>query len=122
MDVSAFPDMPPKSVADVLARLSTLMGEMQARDVRLQTTISDISKERTLASDEIEALQYLDLSTQIHGDLRRLLHALSGTIDTDGFDRTRLSETLKLGSLKRSLLSCAPDVDANYDEEETILL
>lgn len=122
MDMDAFPAAPPETVADVLQRLSILMEQMQDRDIRLQTTISEISKERTLATDEIEALQYLDLSTQIHGDLQRFLTRLSGDVGNGSLNHETLSATLKLGSLKKGLLSCRSGGETDPETGLTMLL
>lgn len=97
-------------VAGVLNAMAALMDAFHANDLALQGALS------TLASHARETagigdLQHVDLLTQVHRDLARLLPALASCLEGAPMDRRALKGTLTLRSLQDALIEQTGDDD-----------
>lgn len=97
-------------VAGVLNAMAELMEAFHASDIALQSALS------TLASHAREApgigdLQHVDLLTQVHCDLARLLPALAACLEGTQMQRDALKGTLTLRSLQDGLIERTGDDD-----------
>lgn len=91
------------NVAEVLAAMGKLMDELQASDMALQDALSTLAG-RAKATPDMVNLQHVDLVTQTHGDLAKLLRALSNCLDGVATQHEEIRATLTLRSLQDSLL------------------
>ncbi|MEM8802791.1 MAG: hypothetical protein AAGF55_09670 [Pseudomonadota bacterium] len=102
-------------VARVLAAMANLMSDFGRHDLELQNALSAIS-ERARATPEMGHLQHVDLITQTHEDLAKLLFRLAHSLEGEATDLDTLRQTLTLRSLQDALIDGAPVEDVETGE------
>ena len=103
-------DFHSNDVADVLVAMAELMSNFREHDLALQDALSSISA-RARSTPEMGNLQHVDLITQTHGDLAKLLPKLASILDGETIDRDTLKDALTLRSLKDTLIDRAEASD-----------
>ena len=84
--------------------MSDLLDKLHASDLMLQEALSTLTI-RANSSRDIVSLQHVDLITQTHSDLAKLLSVLAASLEDGTLDRDALWSSLELHSLKSSLLN-----------------
>ena len=92
-----------EDVADILLSLATLMEAFHQSDIALQGALSNLSS-GTAPSTEVLKLQHIDLITQTHCDLARLLPILAASARGAPIQAADLKSALTLRSLQDSLI------------------
>ena len=105
----------PTDVAKVLEAMATLMTDFKRHDLELQNALSAISA-RARATPEMGYLQHVDLITQTHEDLAKLLTRLAASLEGEATDVETLRKTLTLRSLQDALINGTPGDDVETGE------
>lgn len=112
MDSPALPDqVGPAEVAGVLTNLADLLAGFHKSDVALQDALSTVTHASGETPNMFE-LQHVDLVTQAHFDIAKLLPVLAACIRGTPTDMCTLRTTLTLRSLQDSLI----DSDSSDDD------
>ncbi len=91
-------------IAKVLTAMADLMATFQRHDLALQDALSTMAA-RARSSREMNNLQHIDLITQTHGDLAKLLPVLAGALKGDTVEKSDLKAKLTLRSLQDTLIN-----------------
>lgn len=91
-------------VAGVLAALGELMKELRDQDLALQNAVSELASKTAADGEQLVHIQHIDLITQTHEDLARFLPELAACLESTKFDQSKLTQKLRLQSLKDQLL------------------
>ena len=91
-------------VAGVLAALGELMKELRDQDLALQNAVSELASKTAADGEQLVHIQHIDLITQTHEDLARFLPELAACLESTKFDQGKLTQKLRLQSLKDQLL------------------
>lgn len=110
MSASQSKEVSAGDVAEVLCAMADLMATFRNHDLALQDALSSISA-RARATPEMGNLQHVDLITQTHGDLAKLLPKLAAALSGEGVKKEALKQTLTLRSLQDAL------IDGTNDQE-----
>lgn len=106
----------PEDVADILENLAALMASFHKSDVALQDALSALATAAGGQTTMFE-LQHIDLLTQSHFDLSKLLTALAPCLRGTPVRRDDLKDVLTLRSLQDSLIDpAAEDKDVTAGE------
>ncbi len=95
--------------ADILDNIAKLMATFHESDVALQNALSGLTA-RLDAPAAMKELQHIDLITQVHADLARMLPVLAQALRSQPTSRESLLSSLTLRSLQEALID--PRVDA----------
>lgn len=93
----------PEDVADILENLAALMASFHRSDMALQDALSALASTSDGETTMFE-LQHIDLLTQSHFDLSKLLTALAPCLRGVSVRRDDLKSVLTLRSLQDSLI------------------
>lgn len=104
-----------KDIARVLEAMSSLMSNFKEHDLELQNALSAISA-RARTTPEMGHLQHVDLVTQTHEDLAKLLSRLAASLEGEAIDVESLRQTLRLRSLQDALINGVPNQDVEKGE------
>lgn len=102
-------------IARVLGAMAVLMSDFREHDLDLQNALSAISA-RARATPEMGYLQHVDLITQTHEDLAKLLARLAASLEGETTDINTLKQTLTLRSLQDSLINGNAEEDVETGE------
>lgn len=102
-----------KDVADVLTCLARLMETFRESDLALQNALSTLTRE-TSSSPNMFQLQHIDLLTQTHCDLARMLPILASSLRGEPKSLEDLRSGLTLRSLQDVL------IDTTEEQESTV--
>ncbi len=93
----------PTDVADILDNIANLMASFHSSDVALQNALSGLTKgmEGPTAMHE---LQHIDLLTQVHADLAKMLPVVAGSLRSTPTNKRNLLAALTLRSLQETLV------------------
>lgn len=105
----------PMDVADILANIAELMAEFRDSDIALQNAISTLTRNPGEAPN-MSALQHVDLLTQSHDDLSKLLLALGPCLRGAVVQRDDLKQALRLRSLQDALVTTDKSDTAQADK------
>ncbi len=97
-------------VADVLTCLAGLMATFRESDLALQGALSTLTRE-TSNNPNMFQLQHIDLLTQTHCDLARMLPILASSLRGEQITREDLRSGLTLRSLRDALIDTADQPD-----------
>lgn len=100
----------PDDVADILENIAMLMAEFRDSDIALQNAVSTLAQSPDQAPN-MGALQHIDLLTQSHEDLSKLLTALGPCLRGAAVQRSDLKQALRLRSLQDALIEPCRDAD-----------
>ncbi len=100
----------PEDVADILEKLAALMSSFHKSDVALQDALSSLARASDGDTTMFE-LQHVDLLTQSHFDLSKLLTALAPCLRGETVARDDLRKVLTLRSLQDALIDAAGPSD-----------
>ncbi|MEM9426314.1 MAG: hypothetical protein AAGA06_06395 [Pseudomonadota bacterium] len=106
--------MKPKDVANILENIGSLVADFHASDVALQNAISSLTRTPGQKMD-MGALQHIDLLTQSHDDLSKLLFALGACLRDEAMSHADLRRVLRLRSLQDTLIAGKNGDDASQD-------
>lgn len=108
MTADAGNEPPPKrathEVAGVLSALGKLMKQLRDQDLALQNAVSELASKSTAAGEQLVHIQHIDLITQTHEDLAQFLPELAACLESTNFDEGKLTQRLRMQSLKDQLL------------------
>lgn len=104
----------PIDVADILENIGSLLADFYASDVALQSAISSLTRAPGQTMD-MSALQHIDLLTQSHDDLSKLLFALGACLRDEAMSHAELRHVLRLRSLQDTLIAGEHGADASQD-------
>ena len=91
-------------VARIIGAIGQLLSDFHDRDLAVQNALSDMTHSPGSAKLNMTDLQHIDLVTQTHDDLARLLSKLSQNIRAGDITEHSLAGTLTLRSLQDTLL------------------
>lgn len=92
-----------EDIAEILQKVAELMEGFYKSDLALQNALSSLTQLSAGAPNLFE-LQHVDLITQSHADLSKLLAALAKAVSGTPVFRKDLQKTLTLRSLQDSLI------------------
>ncbi len=101
-----------EEIAHVLQSMAELFARLRSSDLALQESLSALAA-RARTTPEMSDLQHLDLLTQTHEDLTRLLPTLAAILHGERIDQDTLKKTLSLRSLQDALFD-----RSGHDEPE----
>lgn len=93
----------PESAAEILAHLADLMAGFRDSDLALQKALSEMTS-RSEGATAINELQHIDLMTQVHADLAKMLPVLAGGLRGQPTSIQELRAALTLRSLQDALI------------------
>lgn len=105
----------PSDVAQILTCLSQLMDTLHKSDLALQNAMSALARNSEEKPDMVQ-LQHVDLLTQTHCDLAKMLAVLASSLRTDAVMQDDLKNSLSLRSLQDTLLGESETSGANTVE------
>lgn len=91
-----------EDIAHVLQSMAEHFVRLRASDLALQDALSALAA-RARTTPEMNDLQHLDLLTQTHEDLTRLLPRLAAILRGERIDQDTVKNTLSLRSLQDAL-------------------
>ena len=99
-----------EDVADILLSLAALMETFHQSDIALQNALSGLPAGSSTSAD-LSGLQHVDLVTQTHRDLARLLPILASSARGVPTPSSQLKEALTLRSLQGALIEGVEEAD-----------
>ncbi|MEO0917487.1 MAG: hypothetical protein AAFY31_10980 [Pseudomonadota bacterium] len=110
----------PEDVAEILENVGALMEGFRKSDLALQNALSSLTPLSGAAPNLFE-LQHVDLITQSHADLGRLLPVLAKALSGQRISRADLHRTLTLRSLQDSLIDSKAEAASGFEPGELSL-
>lgn len=80
------------------------MKQLRDQDLALQNAVSVLVSKTAAAGEQLIHIQHIDLITQTHEDLARFLPELAACLESTKFDQSKLTQKLRLQSLRDQLL------------------
>lgn len=93
----------PEVVATILVNAANLMASFHKSDVALQNALSALTAQSTPGA-AMHELQHIDLITQVHADLAKMLPVLADGLRTTTVTQQDLCAALTLRSLQQALI------------------
>lgn len=109
-----------KDIADVLTCLARLMETFRESDFALQNALSSLTQE-TSSRPNMFQLQHIDLLTQTHCDLARMLPILASSLRGEPTSLDDLRSGLTLRSLQKALLDTTEEDEVVVEAGELSL-
>lgn len=113
-------ELQPNDLVDILEATAALLMSFHHSDVALQNALSTLAA-RARATPEMVDLQHVDLVTQAHSDLARLMSELAACLAGRPTRIEDLKSALTLRSLRESLIESSDAPGPNHAPGDLLL-